>query len=364
MNIIKNYIVLLVFASMFVADDQPQLFSLESVSLRQPSTEELSGPIIVTLEEPISDPINDVNIERRAAFDCGGGGIRLLVADVDVTQNKVIRKLLNANVKIGFRESLSPDSNVLSKEIEKIAAEVLRDLRQRAEAYQPVLYVGVATEAFRKADNGKKFITNLSKDSRISLKTIDQETEGKIGFLSRVSNNSTLPEKSIVVDVGSGSLQISSLENDKTFDIFEAKLGKFALNEILFQIRDKKLENSINPVTPEEALLLSDILIEEFKKMSNQLKAKFKADNVKIIIGSSFMDEEKKWGKDEAWEALCANVLNRDDSQLEKPNNTSKAILYFALLKGLDIDECEIIKNEAGGEGNTLGILVSEEFWH
>lgn len=315
-------------------------------------------PISIFIKSPVEPPQHRL----RAAFDIGGGSIRMLVADVDVNSQKLVKKLCNAKIAIPFRGELS-NKKEFSPDISKIAVLALRQLKELASIYKPQEYFGVATEAFRISENGHELLDRMSRENQIPLRIIDQELEGKLGFLSGVANAASNPKNTVVIDIGTGSFQITALKQDESFDVFKSRWGRVAIDEKISR-ELRKLTNvpeTINPLLTEEALRITEIIkTQAFKNLSKHLQSKLKSSQV---IGSfNGIDEETFWKKRESWDFLEKMILNKRDDQFKDPTNTSKALLIHSFLHGLDIEEIKILGTDAT-EGSTAGTLTYSKFW-
>jgi hypothetical protein len=316
----------------------------------------------IFIQESVDTPKQAETI-RRAAFDMGGGSIRVLVADVNPKTHQIVNKLFNAKITISFREALK-NSDELDEKIRKVAQTALSHLRVLASQYHPEAYFGIATEAFRLAKNGKEFVESLDQSCGVPFRLIEQDLEGKLGFLAEVSSSGASEDKTIVIDIGTGSTQITSMREDKTFEVFETKYGRVAMDEMICRnIRNlTSVPTTINPVSEEEVEKAVEFVKKELEKMSDDLRKKIGFENVKIIGTFTPVCRETFWNKESASDFLKSNFLNRRDDDLVNPKATSKAILIYALISGLDIKECTVTGNN-GTEGSTQGLLISEEFW-
>jgi hypothetical protein len=64
-------------------------------------------PMQVSIEAEVSSPVNeDIRVVRRAAFDVGGGSIRMLVADVNTETDKIVNKLFCGKIEVKLNKHL------------------------------------------------------------------------------------------------------------------------------------------------------------------------------------------------------------------------------------------------------------------
>jgi exopolyphosphatase/guanosine-5'-triphosphate,3'-diphosphate pyrophosphatase len=327
------------------------------------SLEETIPPIEIFLEKPVIAAPYDGKIVRRAAFDIGGGSIRVVVADVDIVENKITEKLFNGKVEILFRKELTQNP-YLSDQIAKKALLALYRLKEKIAQYEPESYSAIATEAFRLAINGLSFLENLQTHSTISIKRIEQEMEGRLGFLSSAAASNAGLQNTVVIDVGTGSMQITGIKNDGSFDVFKTKLGHVALDEIIYKtLRGQSgPPKNINPVSLDEALHTAEHIQTHLADISPFLKSKLSSKDVKVIISCNPTIGEKVWQKESALQFLKDEFINYQSSSLTKPRATSKAILFYTLVTYFQIEECVMTGSDAR-EGSATGLLTMADFW-
>lgn len=307
--------------------------------------------------------IQRVDTIRRAAFDFGGGSIRVVVADVDL-KTKKIEKLFSGAIPIQFRLDLAQNSqsNEFSLGTQKIAFEGMRILQEAIGEYSPQQFSATATEAFRMANNGSQLLESITMQTGVPIQIIDQKEEGRLGFLSAVAYSSSDPETTVVVDLGTGSAQITAQSGDGSLSTHGMKLGSVVLREMIAK-EMRKLENTpddINPVIREEAIGLIDQLREKFDALPQELIEKLRSKNVRVIATCGVLNTPVIRG-DSGWDLLENSILERKTGEGINEGCPVKAIFCFALIDKFAVEECLLISSNR--EGNTSGMLITEKFW-
>lgn len=314
--------------------------------------------------------------ENRAAFDIGSGKIKMQVAKVDLVTNKIVDLMYLDSTPIAFSQDLTfLEDNTFSEEIQKAAIEALNALKAKAKAYNPQKYACIATEAFRKAQNGQEVAKNITQAIHMPITIISQEEESILGFLSGVAESSADSDKVVVWDIGGGSLQITT-RHEEGFIGYYSCLGRIPMcNFIISQVQQnnptyKKSPNPISISDVEKSLLL---LPKVLGSMPPLLHSKIKA-NEGCLVG---IGAHSKWLFEKTTTYTIQDVLeaiqervNMDDSALCKRDLPafcktphlilSDLILTYGIMKTFDIKKVTYCPT---GAGNTTGLLISEQYW-
>lgn len=309
-------------------------------------------------KDPI-DCIQRIDTVRRAAFDFGGGSIRMLVADVNL-KTKKIEKLFSAAIKIRFRLDLSKNNltNEFSEEIQKVAHAAMPILLEASAPYAPQQFSATATESFRMAKNGQQLLQAIAQDTGVPINIINQEEEGRIGYLSVITHLSSHPENTVVIDLGSGSVQITAQNADGSLKTHGMKLGTIVLRDIIAkQMRNLQTSpDDINPVMEEEAHALIQFLDREFHTLPDELVKKMQSKEVRVIAACG--NAPLVIRSDSGWNLLKTSFLEQTGEKIE--GSAVNSIFVYALIRKFAVEECRLVNLK---DGNTSGMLITEQFW-
>ena len=172
-------------------------------------------------------------IETRGAFDIGSGTTRIQIAEVDVCQRKVVSIIFQDSVKVRYRKDLAgKDKKIFSDRIILEGENAIKDLLAAAESDEEVVsYSGVATEAFRQAENGVAVLQKLAEkigditEKAARLEIITQRREAELGVIGAASITGNFLSRTAVWDIGGGSMQLSVPDEGGEFMIYESKFG-------------------------------------------------------------------------------------------------------------------------------------------
>lgn len=189
-----------------------------------------------------------------AAFDVGSGTTKLVVATVD-TELKTFEIIHENDVKVDFAGDLADrKSDVFSDAIREKGYQALQKLRLEAKEKGATRYFGVATEAFRKANNGQDLIREMNtKGLGITIQIISQQEEAKLGFLAACHGENSRRDKVIVWDIGGGSMQFSYTDFNAKFKTYGEKKGAVWFANFIKEIQGKPDASSPNPISEVEA---------------------------------------------------------------------------------------------------------------
>ncbi len=198
----------------------------------------------------------NAKVAVRAAFDIGSGSTKMKVGRVTTSGSTVAVELLfpvpsdNGERKVTYMDALkaSGKNNVLSDAVIEMGITELKNLKALAEPLGATEYLGVATAAFREAQNGKEALEKIGKATGIALRVVSQEEEASLGFWGAVGVAKTDPAKTVVWDIGGGSQQISHLDASGGITGANNRFGSDILKERVRAIQKRKKGVSVNPV--------------------------------------------------------------------------------------------------------------------
>lgn len=335
----------------------------------------LSGFMLSSTDSTLVSPkqkISSETIVRRAAFDFGSGSLRLQIADVDRETNRIIQTLFSDKVIVELSQSLSKSSDgTFDQNTQETALKAVQNLLQKAELYQAEEVTGIATEAFRLAKNGQELVDLIRSRLGVSFRIIPQDEEGEVGFASAVSVAQADPDKTIVWDIGGGSLQIVA-RNGSDYDIYKEQLGKVPMkNYIISQLQHKDVDQTFspNPISKEQAIQAIRYVKEKGQEMPEELVAKLHDPEVKVLgIGAhpaSIRCLHRPYTVEEAREKIF-ELVGLDDDELQQlyPSGIayvlSDTILVYGTMLATGIAEVQYIDTMSG---NTAGVLTTPSYW-
>lgn len=332
------------------------------------------------LLEPLQNELNaEVNIsdsltsiERRAAIDIGSGGTKLAIADVDKTTNKIVNLILEKSFPVPYQAALeqSKDGN-FDDNIKNLGLKTFSEIKDLVSNYQVNKVAAVATAAFRTANNGESFAKEVDNKVGIKINIISQQEEGNLAFVSALAVlNDKQPDNIVVWDIGTGSLQLTTLLESQDLTVFKGQLGSIPFrNYIIDVIQDKDSSkiNSPNPMTLEDWKLADKYARALARKAFPVIKDKIQAEGMVVGLGRLFYasiapvaGHEGKITRKGLRNFINA-ALNKTDEDLKNPFanvDVSNCILALAFMKALHIQEINVVDTTT-----TKGLLVANDYW-
>src|SRR6202167_1751549 len=177
---------------------------------------------------------------RFAAIDVGSNALRLRVVEASAPSNGPARDqlpLLPERDGVGpWRDLATLRSPVrLGAEVFQSgrlapasigqACDALREFRAEMDRAKVDAYRAVATSAVREAKNGATLVERARREANIELETIEGIEEARLIQLAVMRRVPFHEERSLLVDVGGGSTELTLLDHGKTAFTLSLSLG-------------------------------------------------------------------------------------------------------------------------------------------
>ena len=149
-----------------------------------------------------------------AAIDIGSNGARLLLKSFDdnAPESSRIKKLLFVRIPLRLGKDVFALGKI-SKERQRMMMHMMKGFRQFMELYNVEHFRACATSAMRDAENGKKVMRRIEKETGIRLEIIPGAEEAQLLCNNLVENTESGVGNFAYVDVGGGSTEISLLHD-------------------------------------------------------------------------------------------------------------------------------------------------------
>lgn len=265
---------------------------------------------------------------RRAAFDIGSGSTKMQCSDcvislahdefgIEISSCQIVNVLFSQERPVAFGADWvkSSDGN-LSTSIQELGLKTLQDLRKIACELGATEFSGIATEVFRKAKNGSKYLEKVVA-AGVPVVMVAQEIEAELGFRSVVAVSRDTTD-TIVWDSGGASFQITSLNTLLKPAVIRSYMGalgsSISTRTLVENVRHQSVGEafSINPVTTAESHGLIESLIEKLTDVPDWL---IEGVSVKACAGANSIFK------------LCSDVLliHARDSDTGKADTDTEA---------------------------------------
>jgi exopolyphosphatase/guanosine-5'-triphosphate,3'-diphosphate pyrophosphatase len=306
------------------------------------------------------------DVRTLATIDIGSGTTKIAVAEVNCSENRILKTLLRQSIPVSLREDLATNGGILSPAIEKTLIEALQTLMREAGQHRPMQWTAVGTSVFRTAKNSAEFLERVKQATGLTVCIVPQVEEGEIGFSSAVGASGLTSKEVIAWDTGSGSFQITSLIDGK-LEMYAAEFGFVPALELLFKLRNRPLQEQVNPVSLEEEMAL----IEAIKAALPPVKS-WVSDRSKQVIGFGEGKSVFKIGhiatgldaynKDDLMQAIhkYRDKTDKELSHFVAPREVLVGIAFlYAVMDHCGIEECRYVYTMGGCEG----LMVMPKYW-
>ncbi len=322
----------------------------------------------------------EADIERRGAIDIGSGSIKILVADVDTGSGHIVKNVFSEKIEVLLSEDLaSSHDGSFSRAVQLKTKEAIATCIQDVSFYETDKLYGVATEAFRRANNGGSVAREISEELNVPIRIISQDEEGEVGFLSAVEISGEDPEHVVVWDNGSGSFQISWKEPN-TIASYKESYGKVPVRDlIIYDIQGKAVElnSTPNPISYEDAENALALIVTKFKDAPRSLREKVRDPATKILgvgaihHGNIACSTGLGFYSPNIIDDLIESRLGGDDEAFgggaDAKYWVSDLILTQAVMSYLGFNEVAVVRLlgdlDIPAPGNTAGIAIKSSYW-
>lgn len=169
---------------------------------------------------------------RIAVIDIGTNSIHMLMAEIhpNFTFEVIGREKEMARLGDGTMAK-----RYLSKAVMERGLATIRKFYLLAQSKGIQKIVAVATSAVREASNGGDFIRKIKKETKIRVRVITGEEEGRLIYLG-VKHSLELPEgNTFLIDIGGGSVETLVVNPQRILFLKSLKLGAARLNQLFLQ---------------------------------------------------------------------------------------------------------------------------------
>ena len=164
-----------------------------------------------------------------SSIDIGSNAVRLLFANVfDSNAGPVAEKATLLRIPLRLGMDVFSTGSISDQKADDLV-KTMRAFRLLMEVYQPQAYRAAATSAMREATNNQEVLARVLEESGIEIGLIDGIQEANIiSSLSNIYVNKNF-SKTLYIDVGGGSTELSLLDGDHFVASNSFKIGTIRL---------------------------------------------------------------------------------------------------------------------------------------
>lgn len=191
---------------------------------------------------------------KIAVIDMGTNTFHLMIAEVVNNIPKVVSKHRKP-VKLGEK---GINQNAITPEAMERAMEAILDFKSKIEKEKVTNVYAMATSAMRNAKNAHTLVAKVKEKSGIDIEVISGYREAEL-ILEGVKTGMELDERSLIVDIGGGSVEFIIADSRQTYWMASFEIGGQRLME-MFHKNDPITQNEINHLISYLQIELSELI--------------------------------------------------------------------------------------------------------
>lgn len=169
--------------------------------------------------------------ERLAAIDIGTNSIRCII--VECQNDGSFRVLDDEKDTVRLGEGIAETGEISPAAVSRAETALIR-MRKLATGMKVSAIDAVATSAMRKAANGPQLVTRLSELLAAPIRVISGEEEAALAAQSALRNFDTRGKRFGVIDVGGGSIELTTAQGTHIEEYYSFELGAVVMTERYF----------------------------------------------------------------------------------------------------------------------------------
>lgn len=342
-------------------------------------------------------PIADCLVERTA-IDIGSATTKMQIATVNICAEKetsgayatvaetgeITHTQLTQDFKVEYKDNIQKSTknngqkNFSTEVLEKATAvfkEIVEISKKHGISSSHIR--GIATAAFREANNAQSFLEKIEKELGIKIEIISQAEEAELGYKS---TRSQLPAPKasaplLVWDIGGGSMQMTYQDlKNKNFEIFEGQLASVSFKNHFIekvQKKDLTLVQTPNPIDDNEAKIgLDFVKSHATREVNSKIKTHMKNLNVYGMGGVLAVSLPAQISPHQAMSEVSLDSilftlkkqLNKTDEQIRSKyasTDVTNLILVAAYMQAMGLTRYTVAT-----PNSTYGLLIENTHWY
>lgn len=264
-------------------------------------------------------------MKKLAAIDIGSNAVRLLIANTYIENNNpTYKKISLIRLPIRLGNDVFTKGKISQKKIE-ILIEAAKTFRSIMKIHKVSKYKAVATSAMRGAENAKKILDKIYKETKLKVKVISGDLEAAY-ILQLFKNNLNIKnENYLFIDVGGGSTEVNLLTNGKIIASESFKVGTVRL----MNSSDKTVLKNLSDWIITKTKKIDDVIVIGTGGNANKILKILNKSPYSIIELSSLLGLFEKVKKYTINERIVKLKLNPDRADVIEP----ALEIYFNTLK-------------------------------
>lgn len=171
-----------------------------------------------------------LELKKYAAIDIGSNGVRLLISNVIIQENKepLFRKSSLVRVPIRLGADTFMYGKISDENIERMT-KAMDSYRYIMDIHKVEKYKACATSALREATNGASIVAEILEKTSVKIDIIDGKTEADIISQTDIKELIEDNKSYLYVDVGGGSTEFTLFSKGRIINSKSFKIGTVRL---------------------------------------------------------------------------------------------------------------------------------------
>ena len=196
---------------------------------------------------------------RVAIIDMGTNTFHLMIADINEGKHAIVHRERTA-VKIGMG---GINDGLITEAGAERALTALKKFKQTIDTHHVNRVLAFGTSALRNAKNGEEIIERIKRTTGIEAKIISGDEEARLIYMGVKSAMDLGPEKSLIIDIGGGSVEFIIASQEEIFWKQSIEIGAQRLLEKF---------HPHEPILSEEIESLNSFFTEALQPVFDQLE--------------------------------------------------------------------------------------------
>ncbi len=200
---------------------------------------------------------------KYASIDIGTNAVLMLIVEIDI--DNCISDIFDLSTITRLGEGLKEKGQLDIKAMERTFSAL--------EKYKNIIYKNnvskvfcVGTSALREAENSEFFLKTVKENLNLNIEVISEEKEAYYTYLSVKYDETIKEDDFIIIDIGGGSTEIITGNDNGLFDFVSLPVGSVKLTE-MFVKHNPPLESELFLLEDHVKSLLKEIPFDGRKKI-------------------------------------------------------------------------------------------------
>ncbi len=190
-----------------------------------------------------------MSVKTFAAIDVGSFELSMKIFEFSGKSN--MREIDHVKQRIDLGSDTYATGKISNEKVDELCR-TLKEFADIMNSYKVEAYRAYGTSAIRETENSEILLDRIEQRTGIHLEVLSNSEQRFLDYKSIASKGESfrkiIEEKTAIVDIGGGSIQLSLFENDTLVSTQNLRLGVLRIQEMLHHLngKDSKLEELVD----------------------------------------------------------------------------------------------------------------------